>query len=134
MIYLHDRVTMARTLTISLDPQLHALLAKRIAGLVTVDHDLTDWTEYLVIDFGDEEYDITRLIGFSPLVEPIDGIKFGSDGFYAFWDWLTDHGDWFEMTVSFGSTFAYVLFIRNDDLMPPDLMALCRQYAASSRS
>lgn len=134
MLHLYDKATMARALTLDLDPQLHALLTARFAGLVTADYDLTDWTEYLVIDVGDQEDDITRHIGLSPLIEPIDRIRFGSEGFYAFWDWLIDHDGWFEMAVSFGSSFAYILFIRDDDAITPELMALCRQFASQRQS
>lgn len=134
MMHLYDRATIARALTLDLDPQLRGLLTARLASLVTADYDLTDCTEYLILDLGDDESDIVCAAGFSPLVEPIDGIRFGRNGFYPFWDWLIDHGGWFEMTVSFGSTFAYILFIRRNISMPHDLMVLCEEYASRTLS
>jgi hypothetical protein len=125
MIHLFDRATMARALTLDLDPTLLRLLKDRISSLGA---ELIDWTEYLVVEPGDTEADIIRHIGFTPLVEPIDGKRFGEPGFYVHWDWLTDHGGWFELSVSFGSTFAYVLFIEDADQVPTDLLNLCRLY------
>ena len=125
MLHLYDRATMAHALMLDLDPKLRALLATRIADLVTPDGDLTDWTEYLIVEPDDTEEDIVRTIGFSPLVEPIAGARFGSPGFEPHWDWLSDHGGWFELIETFGSSFAYVLLIKDG---PGMLSALCRTY------
>jgi hypothetical protein len=133
MMHLYDRETMARALASDIDPQLLNLLSTRIAALVTVDGDLTEWTEYLVIEPGDTEDEIVRHVGFSPLVEPIDGFRFESAGFIPCWDWLIDHGGMFEMTVTFGSTFAYVLLIREADGVLPDLRRMCRCYGERGR-
>ncbi len=126
MLHLYDRATIAHALTLYLEPRLHTLLADRIGSLVRADHDLTDQTEFLVIEPGDTEEDVIGAVGFSPLVEPIDGIRFGEPGFYSWWDWLADRGGWFEMIVTFGSTFAYVLLIRDADGAIPALLTLCR--------
>lgn len=130
MITIYNCASMARVLTLGIDPQLRGLLERRFASLVTADGDLTDWTEFLIIEPGDREADIVREVGFSPLVEPIDGIRFGNKGFQPFWDHLTDHDGWFELTISFGSTFAYVLFIQDADGILPDLRRMCRRYSA----
>lgn len=133
MLHLHDRATMARALTLDLDPQLRALLSARTAALVAVDYDLTDCTEYLIVEPGDTEADIIRHLGFSPLVEPIDGARFGCAGFHPPWDWLGGHTGWYEMIVTFGSTFAYVLFIRDADGVNSDLLTMCRRYAGGGQ-
>jgi hypothetical protein len=125
MLHLYDRATMAHALTLNLDPTLLRLLGDRIAAL---GEELIDWTEYLVVEAGDTEADIVRHIGFSPLVESIDGVRFGERGFHEHWDWLTNHGGWYEMSVSFGSTFAYVLFVEKAEGVPPDLLELCSEY------
>jgi hypothetical protein len=125
MVHLYDRAAMAHALALDLNPTLLRLLKDRIGAL---GEELIDWTEYLVVEPGDTEADITRHVGFSPLIEPIDGKRFGEPGFQAHWDWLVDHGGWFELSVSFGSTFAYVLFIEDADEVPTDLLNLCRLY------
>lgn len=130
MLHLHDRATMARALTLDLDPQLRVLLTVRFAAHVTPDYDITDDTEYLIVDDpGDTEADIIRHIGQSPLTEPIDGHLFNSPGFHPHWDYLVRHPGWFEMILTFGSTFAYILFVRDAEGILPELVALCRRYA-----
>ncbi len=126
MLHLYDRATMAHALTLNLDPTLLRLLRDRISAL---GEELIDWTEYVVVEPGDTEADMMRHIGFTPLVEPIDGKRFGELGFHVHWDWLVDHSGWFELSVSFGGTFAYVLFIEDADRVPTDLLNLCRHYS-----
>lgn len=132
MLHLYDRATMARALRLDLDPQLRRLLAQRIGSLA---EELIDWTEYLVVDpTFDSEADIVRQVGFSPLVDPIDGIRFGCAGFNPGHDWLQDHGGYFEMIITFGSTFAYVLLIRAQAEADPPLLRFCRLYAHGAGS
>ncbi|MES2095362.1 MAG: hypothetical protein V4459_01245 [Pseudomonadota bacterium] len=126
MLHFYDRATIARALTLDLDPKLHALLTERINAL---GDELIDWTECLVVQPGDTEDDIIRHVGFSPLVEPIDGIRSGEAGFTPFWDYLADHGGYFELIVTFGSTFAYIVFVQDTEGVPTDLLDLCRIYA-----
>jgi hypothetical protein len=128
MLHLYDRATTAHALTLNLDPKLKRLLAERTTALVTANYDLTGETEYLIVEPGDTEADIVRHLGFSPLIEPIDGARFGGAGFHPFWDFLADRGGWHEMIVTFGGSFAYVLFIQHVDGIDPELLALCRQY------
>lgn len=122
MLHFYDRATIAHALTL---PSLPAPLRQRIAALRD---DLIDWTEYLVIETGDTERDIIRYVGFSPLVEPIDGARFGQPGFHPPWDWIAKHDGWFELVFSFGSTFAYVLFVQDSEGVDPDLLSLCRAH------
>lgn len=130
MMHLYDRATMAHALTLDLDPKLRALLASRIEAL---GEELIDWTEFLVVEAGDTEADIVSRVGFSPLVEPFDSIRFGEPGFHpSGWDLLLAHGGWFEMIVTFGSTFAYVLFIKDEEGLPHALRAMCQTFANST--
>jgi hypothetical protein len=126
MIHVFDRATMAHALTLDLEPHLHTLLADRIGKLT---EDLIDYTEFLIIEAEDTETEVVQAIGFSPLVEPIDGARFGEPGFEPGWDWLQEHDGWFEMIVTAGSTFAYVLLI---DVANGTFNALCRLYATQS--
>jgi hypothetical protein len=118
MLHLYDRATMAAALAADLEPQLHRLLAERIEAL---GDDLIDWTEYLVVEPGDTEEEIVQHVGFSPLVEPINGARFGTPGF---------HPHWFELIETFGSAFAYVLLIRNEKEAASGILTMCRFYAA----
>lgn len=125
MLHFYDRETIAHAPTLDLELTLRRLLHERIARLWD---DLIDHTEFLVVQPGDTEADIIRHVGFSPMIEPIEGKRFGQEGFHPFWDWLADHGGWFEMIVTFGSTFAYVLFIADQ---PSDLQRMCRRFSGT---
>ena len=127
MLHFHDRATFAHALTL---PDLPALIRERITALAD---ELIDWTEYLVIEPGDTEEDIVRLIGFSPLVDPIDGARFGEPGFHPAWDWLAYRDGWYEIVFTFGSTFAYVLFFKNDQPVVLTLPRQFRRYAGSTK-
>jgi len=127
MLHFYDRATFAHALTL---PDLPALIRERITTLAD---ELIDWTEYVVIEPGDTEQDIVRLIGFSPLVDPIDGARFGEPGFQPPWDWLAYRDGWYELVFTFGSTFAYVLFIPDGEPVDPALVTLCRHYGGGAK-
>ncbi|MCC2980049.1 hypothetical protein [Sphingomonas sp. IC4-52] len=128
MLHLHDYTSMTGALPFVTDPLLRSLLSSRIDALISGEFNLISQTEFLVVEVGDTEEDIICHVGFSPLVEPIDGIRFGQHGFEPPWDWLERHEGWFEMIVTFGSTFAYVLFIQDADGTLPALRSLCRSF------
>jgi hypothetical protein len=130
MLHLYDRATMAHALTLDLDAKLHRLLADRIGALTD---DLIDHTEYLIVQPGDTEADIVRHVGFSPLIDPIDGVRYGKPDFHPHWDWLAEHDGWFELIFTFGSTFCYIVLIADAEGVPTDLLRLCRTYAKDCR-
>ncbi len=127
MQHYYNRAGFARALALDLDPRLHELLAERIGALT---EDLIDYTEYLIVEPGDTEADIIRHIGFSPLIEPIDGALFGENGFHIFWDWAADVGGYFELIFTFGSSYACVILAEDNDACAPPLITLCRTNVA----
>jgi len=129
MLHLHDRATMANALTLDLDPELQRLLTERMNALVTSYGDLTQSTEFLIVQAGETEDDIIRQIEFSPLVEPFDGSRYGEAGFWPHWDWLIARVGWYEMCVSFGSSFAYVIFVEKTANPSDELTRLCAEFA-----
>ena len=126
MLHFYDRAGFARALTLDLDSNLRRLLADRIGALT---EEPIDCTEYLVVQPGDTEADIVHQIGLSPLIEPMDGIRYGAPGFRPHWDWLSLRDGWFEMIKTFGSSFAYVVFIEDDDRIKRELLEMCRRHA-----
>jgi hypothetical protein len=128
MMSLYDRATIGAALQRDLDPQLHRLLTERINGLATRFGDLVDYTHFLIVEPGDTEADIEQQIGFSPLVNPIDGARYRDRDFSPPWDWLEDHNGWFELIFTCGNSgFAYVLLIQDAASVPDDLLVMCRE-------
>ena len=130
MISLIDRASFDDAAFLCRETGLQRLLLSRIAALVRDGHDLTDLTQILIIQVGDREQDVIEEIGLSPLVNPLDGCRYGDPQFQPWWDWLQDTGGWFEMIVTVGDTgFAYVLLVQDDDGVDAELLAMCREYA-----
>jgi hypothetical protein len=124
-----NRASMARLLADDLDPQLRQLLERRFADMITPYGDLRDSTTWIVVDAGIDEADLIQHLGFSPLVEPISGVRFGCEGFQAYWDHLIDHGGWLELAISFGSSDATILLIQHVDGVMPDLRTMCEAFS-----
>jgi hypothetical protein len=128
MLSFYDLASIEHALTLKLDPRLHRLLAERLSGLLRPCADLRGLTHILVIEPGDSEAAVQQEIGLSPLTNPMDGSRFGSIEFAPWWDWLQDHGGWFEIVISVGdSGFAFVLLIQDAAGAIDDLLAMCRE-------
>ena len=90
---------------------------------------LFDLTHLLIVEAGDTEAGIVQAINLSPLISS-DGLRFGCIGFEPPFDWLNDHGGWFELIMTVGNDgFAFELFIEDGPGIPVDLHALCHTYA-----
>lgn len=115
MLHVFDRASMAQVLARDLDPQLRTLLQQRFDALLTPEGDLAACTEYVVIEPDDAEVDLIRRIGFSPLRSP--------DRPY---DYVADLGGWFEIIISAGGSFAWVLLVQDTEGVLPELRSMCR--------
>ncbi|TNE41647.1 MAG: hypothetical protein EP321_03235 [Sphingomonadales bacterium] len=83
----------------------------------------------LVIAPGDTEQDIINEIGFSPLVNMVDGERFPSSEFTPNWEWIALTDGWFEQVyVTCNDGSGVMIFIPDDDRIDADLIALCRRY------
>jgi len=112
MISLPDRQALLSAATMNLPADLHAILDRHIR--VASEDDLLDLTHIVVVQEGDTEEAMKAELGFSPLVHPIDGTRFGEAGFQPYWDWLADCDRWFEMIVTIGNSgFAFVVLIEH---------------------
>lgn len=106
-------------------PQHPPLLAERVRQ--TIANGLADLTHIVVVHADDSEGDIVQAIGWSPVEHPIDGYRHDDSRFEPYWDWLKDHGGWFELIHAIGTGFAYILLVENAG--DSDLVRLCRRYA-----
>lgn len=131
MIVITDRASAARALAGDLDPPLRAALEAELALLTAGEHDLTDWTDILLVQPGDGEGDVAREAGFSPLADPFDGVRWDQPGFVPGWDMLTLSGGVFRAVFTFGSTHATIVLVPDADGIPPELLDLLRRSAAA---
>lgn len=129
MLSFDNRAAIEAALNLPLEPRLHRLLTDRVehyraAGVL-------DLTHMLVIEPGNTEQDIADAIDFSPVVNSMDGSRYGSAGFQPYWDGpLWRHDGWFELIVTVGNGgFAFVLLIADADGVLPELLDLCRTNA-----
>jgi hypothetical protein len=129
MISLCDRASLKAAPTLPLDKQLRPLLLDRIRHYAR--RGLLDLTHLVVVQPGDTQADLIEEVGFTPLLNPLDGARLGSPDFHPWWDGLQRHpSGWFELIVTVGNSgFAFVLFIQDAPGADPDLLALCRTFA-----
>lgn len=130
MILIFDRASAAAVSARNLDPPMRAALEAELALLTAGEHDLTDWTDIALVQPGDTEADIRREVGFSPFVDPISNVRFGQPGFVSGWDHLSMYGGVLRFVFTFGSTHATILLVPDADGILPELLTLCRHYAA----
>ncbi len=128
MLIIYDRGSATNVLAGSLDPPMRAVVEAELLLLTGGDHDLTGETDVLIVQRGDTEADIIREAGFSPLFDPITGIRFDQPGFEPSWDLLTLSGNVFRMVITYGSTFATILLVPDADGIEPAVLALCRSH------
>lgn len=69
-------------------------------------------------------------LGFSPLINPKDGSRYGDHAFRPFWKLLRKHGDWFEMDVAIcDREFSVVLLIKDGFETDWLLRKMCHEFA-----
>jgi hypothetical protein len=107
----------------SIDPNLRSVLRHWAAA------DLLDLTYLVIVQPGDSERTLLDTVGYSPLVDPLSGKRFGDEGFVPSFDWLKLNGQHYELieTVS-NDGFAFVLFIPDSQRTDPQLLQLCRTF------
>jgi hypothetical protein len=130
MLSIRSTAAMTRALELPLDPTLCALLLRRMSQLTEYDqHDLCDLAHFLVVQEGDTAIEVEAELGFSVLINFVDGRRFGDADFEPSWEWLEDHGGWFELVfVLTDDGFGWVLFIEDRAGVDAGLLDLCHAY------
>lgn len=106
------------------DPMLKSLLADRVQDWTALD--LLALTHLVIVDVEDTEHTVAAEIGFSPLVNPLDGLRVGDDGYVSPWDWAEEHHGWLEVMMTIGdSGHAVFLFVADGSGLSYELRALC---------
>jgi hypothetical protein len=109
------------------DPQLKNVLSDRVRDWTALG--LLAMTHLVLIEVGDTDVSIIEELAFSPVVNPLDGLRHGMEGFVLPFDLIKDHGGWFELIMTVGNDgFAFVLFVRAREGADPELLAMCRAH------
>lgn len=131
MITLRTASAVKSTITLLADNQLRALLTERLQQLTNAWEgiDLSDLTHFLIIA-GDTAEDAENDLGWSLLVNPVDGARFGDPASTPSWEWIEDHGGWFEAVYIISDDgFGISLFVQNHPDTDAKLLAMCREHA-----
>lgn len=107
------------------DPQLRRLLQNRFEQPAGYDCPINELARFQIIEPGD---DVDEL-----LTNAVDGSCYGHPDFVPSWEWIEDHGCWFEAAfILDDSGFGHVYFVPDRDGIDPDLLSLCRASTAAS--
>jgi hypothetical protein len=129
MITLRTAAAAQSTLALLADNQLRALLSERFDQLTNAWEgiDLGDLTHFLIIQAGDTAADAERELGWSLLQNMVDGARFGQPDFTPSWEWIEDHGGWYEAVFILSDDgFGISLFVQDHPEADAELLAMCR--------
>lgn len=128
MINIIDSASLGNFLDSCPYPDLLELLRMRIEQLdIPADLDFSDCAQFVVVEPGDEMEAIETAIGFSPLEDRTAGVRYPHSDFTPSWEWVLDHGDWFEApTILSDDGFGVVLWVKSDSGVPADLLVLLK--------
>jgi hypothetical protein len=113
MIALRDSIAMREAITHSLPSPLGRIIEQRITTLAEyVEIELGELVHFIVVEPGDQLAELEAELGFSPLVNLVDGSHFGDPAFAPPFEWLQDHGGWFELVYILSERWSSFLTIR----------------------
>ncbi|NTZ42882.1 hypothetical protein G7A66_07230 [Altererythrobacter sp. SALINAS58] len=128
MLSLPDANAIRAALREPLDPKLHTILAAKLASVEA--NGLENLTHVVVVQAGTTEEELQQELGWSPLQNPIDGVRYGEAEFVPYWSFLQDLGGVYELIQPVGNSgFAYIVVIEDREGVPAELLRMCRQYA-----
>ncbi len=111
------------------DPDLCSLLTDRVHDWTAMG--LLDLTHVLIVEPRDTEEAVSEAIGFSPLANPEDGVRYNADGYHFPWDWAEEHGTWLELMMTIGNDgYALFLLVAQGAGLASELRSMCRAHAA----
>ena len=130
MLLLQTEAAIIRAADTYPDPTLRRLLSLRIAGLQPYGCDLAELVTFLVVEPGDTLADIETALGFSPLVNFVDGSRYPDPEYVPSWEWVAAHPGWFEaFYVLTDDGYGWVLWIADQPGVPGALLAVAQANA-----
>jgi hypothetical protein len=128
MLSIFDDASAQAALDQPLEPNLRTLIADRLSDAAAIG--LADQTHIVVVQPGDSEAMLQEELGWSPLVNPRTGERYGSPCFEPYWSWLQDVGGYHELILTVGNFgFAFMILVQDAEGVPADLLAMCRAHA-----
>ncbi len=114
------------------DPELRTLVQKTIAALsedYPYDPDVLGY--FVIVQPGDSLATINAQIGFDILANRWTGIRYDQPGYTQAFEVLDEHAGYFEMVfVLSDDGFGIEVFIPKVDGVDPELLSMCKRYAA----
>lgn len=131
MLSLLNRASVEAALTSPMiDPDLRDLIARRTGQLdVEPDRDLGEVVQFHAVEPGDHLTVIDAALGFPILQNLATGEQFGWPEFTPSFEWMQDHGRWFEVVYTLTDDFGVIVFVKDDPGIEFDVHALCLEYA-----
>jgi hypothetical protein len=131
MLSVRDEASLSRALELPIDDRLKHLLHERRTQL-GYDFDLTELAHFLIVQPNDHLSTIEQALGFSILVNQVDGSRFGEADFSPSFEWIADHGFCFEAVFIFeDSGFGHVLLVPKLPAVNAKLIAFCTHFASA---
>lgn len=127
-----DEASFEATIEATTDPALRRMLAARLKLYRA--NCLIDLTMLLVLDRGETAEDIERESGINPLVNPIDGARYGSPKFHQYADWISfeaGHHEW--LTCIGNSGRAVIALVADQPGADPLLLDMLRSHGGKDQ-
>lgn len=131
MIELRNTLEMEAALRDNIPNTLKDLIAKRMQQLgEDVEGDLSSIVNFIIVQPGDHISVIDKAIGFSLLVNLVDGSRLGDPEFAPSFEWIQDHCDFFELVYILSDDgFGLVVLVQDDPGIEFDIHMLCLENA-----
>lgn len=131
MLRITTSVAMQQAINAATDDALRFLLTSRMERFGSIDgYDLGEVAHFVVMGPGDSMSDVDTALGFSVLLNLVDQVPYGDPGFEPSWEWVSDHGDWYEIAfVLSDDGFGWIIFVPKAEGIDSRLLNLCAQHA-----
>lgn len=131
MIEIRDAQAMRRAIDTAVDMELRDLLTRRFDQLGFVEgYDLGELAHFLILQPEDTMEALDAALGFSLLINFVDGTPYGDPAFVPSAEWISDHGGWYEMAyVLTDDGFGWIVFVPKVERMDARLLSMCADNA-----
>lgn len=128
---LRTTASMEAALQSDIDPAIRDLIAKRMVQLgQNVVGDLGNVVHFIIVEPGDHMSVIDKAVGFSLLVNLVDGTTLGDPYFVPSFEWIEDHQSFFELVYLLTDDgFGTIVLVHDHPGIEFDIHMLCLEHA-----